>query len=153
MSLWQRVRNLIGGEKRAPATPSTTPRVPLQDDEPEIIVPEITVEQLQAQLSDPLSGSSETNAPLVIDVREPYEWRLARMAAARHIPMNDVPAHVATLPRDRPLVVMCAHGSRSYSVAAWLIEQGFHASSLAGGITRWASRGGAVEQGDPNKTQ
>lgn len=144
MSLWQRVRNLIGGEKSAPPSSPTPPRVPIQNDEAEIVVPEITVEQLQAALA-------ETNAPLVIDVREPYEWRLVRMAAARHIPMNEVPTQVASIPRDRPVVVMCAHGSRSYSVAAWLIKQGFNASSLAGGITQWASRGGVVEQGDPNK--
>lgn len=149
MSLWQRVRNFIGGEKSAPPARATPPSVPIQDDEPEIVVPEITVEELQAQLAGSGSDAPETNAPLVIDVREPYEWRLVRLAAARHIPMNEIPAQIATIPRDRPLVVMCAHGSRSYSVAAWLIEQGFNAASLAGGITQWASRGGAVEQGAP----
>jgi rhodanese-related sulfurtransferase len=137
MSLWQRVRNLLGGEKKTSPPP---PPVPMHEDEPEIVVPEITVDQLRAALT-------ESEPPLVIDVREPYEWRLVRLAAARHIPMNDVPAHLDTLPHNRPVVVMCAHGSRSYSVAAWLIEQGIQASSLAGGITQWASRGGPVEQG------
>jgi rhodanese-related sulfurtransferase len=137
MSLWQRVRNLLGGEKSAPTTP---PRPPMPEEEPEIVVPEITVEELATALSQPQS-------PLVLDVREPYEWRLVRIADARHVPMNDVPAQLDTLPRDRAIVVMCAHGSRSYSVAAWLIEQGLNASSLQGGITQWASRGGAVEQG------
>jgi rhodanese-related sulfurtransferase len=137
MNLWKRVQNFFGGEKSTPPPP---PHLPIEDDEPEIVVPEITVEQLQTALSDSLP-------PLVIDVREPYEWRLVRMTAARHIPMNEIPAHLDSLPRDRPVIVMCAHGSRSYSVAAWLIEQGVDASSLAGGITQWASRGGAVEQG------
>lgn len=141
MGLWNRVRSLLG-EKNSPPPP---PRVPMQvEEEPEIVVPEVTVEELQSALA-------QAEPPLVLDVREPHEWRLVRMADAHHLPMNDVPAQVETLPRDRSLVVMCAHGSRSYSVAAWLIEQGFKASSLQGGITQWASRGGPVEQGTPNK--
>ncbi|MCC6457135.1 MAG: rhodanese-like domain-containing protein [Caldilineaceae bacterium] len=141
MKLWQRVRTLLGAEKSAPLPP---PHLSMQDamhnDEPEIVVPEITVEELQAALAQP-------EPPLVLDVREPHEWRLVRLVAARHLPMNDVPAQLDTLPRDRAVVVMCAHGSRSYDVAAWLIEQGIEASSLAGGVTEWARRGGPVAQG------
>jgi rhodanese-related sulfurtransferase len=137
VNLWQRVQGMLGGKK---STPSPRPSLPIQDDEPEIVVPEITVEELRNALAQP-------EPPLVLDVREPYEWRLVRMAAARHLPMNDVPAQLETLPRDRAVVVLCAHGSRSYSVAAWLIEQGINASSLDGGITDWARCGGAIEQG------
>jgi rhodanese-related sulfurtransferase len=140
MNIWKRVRSLVSGKESVLPVRQAPKFSPTQDDEPEIVVPEISVEELQAAL-----GAAE--APLVIDVREPYEWRLVRMTAARHIPMSDVPAQLDSLPRDRAVVVMCAHGSRSYSVAAWLIEQGIHASSLAGGITQWASRGGEVEQG------
>ena len=104
------------------------------------MVPEITVEELRVALA-------QEEPPLLLDVRELHEWRLVRMAAALHLPMNDVPAQFDSLPHDREVVVICAHGSRSYSVAAWLIEQGVKASSLQGGITQWASRGGAVEQG------
>ena len=144
MSLWKSIRNLFGGgHKKAPSLPRA-PLNPVQDDEPEIVVPEITVEELQAALD---AVTTEADAPLVIDVREPYEWRLARLTFGRHVPMNEVPAHLDSLPKDRPVVVVCAHGSRSYSVAAWLIEQGIPASSLAGGITQWAQKGGRVEQG------
>ncbi len=135
MSLWQRMRSLFG-QKSAPPSPS----IDLPGDEPEIVVPEVTVEELREALA-------QAEPPLVLDVRELHEWRLVRMAAARHLPMNDVPAHLESLPRERQVVVMCAHGSRSYSVAAWLIEQGVNASSLQGGITQWARRGGAIEQG------
>jgi rhodanese-related sulfurtransferase len=142
MNLWKRVQKLIGGK---PNAPMPRPRLPIVDDEPEISVPEISVEELQAELASP-------QPPLVIDVREPYEWRLVRMAEARHIPMNEVPNQLESIPRDRGVVVMCSHGSRSYSVAAWLIEQGVQASSLAGGITQWAARGGPVEQGGSEHT-
>ncbi len=137
MGFWKRVQGIFGGtQKNAPSPPPPA----MGEDEPEIVVPEISVEQLQAALK-------EADPPLVIDVREPYEWRLVRMSSAHHIPMNEIPSHLESIPRDHPVVVMCAHGSRSYSVAAWLLEHGVDASSLAGGITQWASRGGEVEQG------
>ena len=141
MNLWKRVRTIFGSAPRA-ATPRVVSPPMMAEEEPEIAVPEITAVQLQAALQ----GSEP---PLVIDVREPYEWRLVRMEGARHVPMNDIPAQHDTLPRDRAVVVICAHGNRSYCVAAWLIEQGIDASSLAGGITQWARQGGMVEQGAP----
>jgi rhodanese-related sulfurtransferase len=136
MGWMDKLRNVFGG---APAPPPKV-RVPLPDPEPEPVVPELTPEALRAALA----GDA---APLVLDVREPYEWRQVRMPGARHIPMNDVPSQVGELPKDRPIVVLCAHGSRSYGVAAWLLEQGFQAANLSGGITRWAKSGGDVEQG------
>lgn len=136
MNLWKKVRTLVQGEQR-PASPRPPIRV---EEEPEIVVPEISATELQVLLS-------QHDAPLLIDVREAYEWRLVRIPFARHIPMNEVPDQVESLPRDRSIVVLCAHGSRSYGVAGWLIEQGIAASSLAGGITQWAHQGGAVEQG------
>ena len=147
MNLWKRVRSIWGGEAKS-APPRRVPPVSMMpvsmmaEEAPEIVVPELSSAQLQAVLL-------EDEPPLVIDIREPYEWRLVRMPGARHLPMNDVPAQLETLPRDRAVVVLCAHGSRSYSVAAWLIEQGIEASSLAGGISQWASQGGVVEQGAP----
>ena len=48
----------------------------------------------------------------LLDVREPAELALATVAGTLHIPMRDVPARLAELPSDRPLVVMC-HGGRA----------------------------------------
>ena len=141
MSLWQRLQQVLSGKSRE-GSPHPAPPPSHVEDEPEVLVPEITVDELAAALTS-------STPPMMIDIREPYEWRLVRMPMARHIPMNAVPAHLDTLPRDQPIVVICAHGSRSYSVAAWLIEQGFAASSLAGGITQWAQQAGEVEQGAP----
>ncbi len=143
MGLWNFISNLLKKKNDPPRVPQPPVAV---EEEPEIMVPEVTVEELQSALA-------QVEPPLVIDVREPHEWRLVRMTHARHLPMNDLPAQVETLPRDRSLVILCAHGSRSYGVAAWLIEQGFEASSLQGGITQWASRGGIVEQGAPSQAK
>ena len=112
----------------------------------------VNLSDLAAKGAEPLSillgyALGEDDAPLVIDIREPYEWRLVRMPGARHLPMNDVPAQVDTLPRDRAVVVLCAHGSRSYSVAAWLIEQGITAQGITIEDDVWIGAGAIVTDG------
>lgn len=114
------------------------PLPPEADEEP--VVPEVTAEALRARLE---SGE----APLLLDIREMYEWRQVHFPAdrgwiVRHIPMSLLPDSIGDLPRSQELVVICAHGSRSYDVAHYLNEQGFEAFSLRGGITRWAAAGG-----------
>ena len=150
MGIWKGIRRLLGQESARPVVPArpVAPPPRMEDDKPEPIVPEMTVADLKQVLANEY-------APLVLDIREPYEWRQVRMPFAYHIPMNDVPDHVDEVRREAesraqlpiPVVVVCAHGSRSYSVAAWLNEQGIAAASLDGGITQWSVQGGEVEQG------
>lgn len=75
---------------------------------------------------------------VLLDVREPSELALARVEGALHVPMRDLPARLAEVPRDRPVLVMCHHGARSQAVADWLRPQGFDALNVAGGIAAWA---------------
>lgn len=136
----QQLRQRIWGKPQTPVR-SLPPPAPEPEELP---VPELTVAELQMQLiSD--------QPPLLLDIREPYEWRQVHLPAALHIPMNDVPPRLAELPLATPIVVICAHGSRSYDVAGYLIEQGYTAYSLAGGITQWARAGGEISQGVSKK--
>ncbi len=82
----------------------------------------------------------QPNSPLLLDVREPWEYQTASVANSILIPMGDVPSRAhAELDPDAPIVVMCHHGARSLNVALWLREQGFtQAQSLAGGIDAWS---------------
>ena len=74
-----------------------------------------------------------------VDVREPEEFALARIEGARLIPMRSVPAALAELDDDRPVIVFCHHGVRSLNVANWLREHGIEqAWSMAGGIDLWS---------------
>lgn len=75
---------------------------------------------------------------LLLDVREPFELARAQVEGALHIPMREVPARLAELPKDRPILVMCHHGGRSQSVADWLLPRGFQVSNVAGGINAWS---------------
>lgn len=75
---------------------------------------------------------------VLLDIREPWEASLARIGDAQLLPMNDLPAALETLDRDRELVLYCHHGVRSSMASQWLRVQGFRARSLAGGIDRWS---------------
>lgn len=75
----------------------------------------------------------------LIDVREPWEADICRVAGSELIPMRQVPEQLTTLPRDRHLLVMCHHGSRSRNVTDFLRAHGFTAvSNISGGIAAWA---------------
>ena len=80
---------------------------------------------------------------MLIDVREPGEFQIARIAGAELIPMRTVPAELSRLDAqadESSLVVYCHHGVRSLNVVHWLREQGVEAcQSMAGGIERWST--------------
>ncbi len=77
--------------------------------------------------------------PLVLDVREEWELQLARIPDVVHVPMNQVPARVAELPREAETIVMCHAGGRSLRVAHFLADQGFtNVANLTGGISAWS---------------
>jgi adenylyltransferase/sulfurtransferase len=78
------------------------------------------------------------DAPLLLDVREPHEWAIARLPGARLVPLNSLPDVLDTLDRSGEMVVYCHHGLRSAAAVDWLREQGFdRARNLVGGIDRW----------------
>ncbi len=95
--------------------------------------PEITVEAFSERRKQP-------DAPLLLDVREPWEFQTASISGLLLMPMGDVPSRAhAELDPDQPVVVLCHHGARSLNVTMWLRNQGFeHAQSLAGGIDAWS---------------
>jgi len=94
---------------------------------------EITVDQLKQQLTS-------EHPPLLLDVREPWEFQTAQIPGSTLIPMSEVPARAFNeLDEEQPIAVLCHHGSRSLSVANWLRQQGFaNAQSVSGGIDEWS---------------
>jgi rhodanese-related sulfurtransferase len=79
------------------------------------------------------------DAPLLLDVREPWELRLAAVTGVLNIPMAQIPDRLDELVQDRKIVVMCHTGARSYQVAAFLNQNGFGSvMNLAGGIAAWS---------------
>ena len=76
--------------------------------------------------------------PLLIDVREPVEARIAQIAGSMLIPMGSLPQRLQEIPTDRAVALYCHSGVRSAYAAEGLLRQGYDALSLAGGIDRWA---------------
>ena len=75
----------------------------------------------------------------VIDVREPFEWRIARVDGARLVPLRTLRSVLPTLDPNREIVVLCHHGMRSASAAGMLRDEGFsRVLNLSGGIDRWS---------------
>jgi rhodanese-related sulfurtransferase len=94
---------------------------------------EISVDQLKALLASP-------NPPLLLDVREQWEYDTAHIAGSTLIPMGEIPGRAHTeLDDEQHIAVLCHHGARSLSVTSWLRNQGFDkAQSVAGGIDHWS---------------
>jgi rhodanese-related sulfurtransferase len=87
-----------------------------------------------------LRSAAGVEAPVLLDVREPWEFQMASLPGSLLMPMGDVTSRAhAELDPDAHIVVLCHHGQRSLSVAMWLRGQGFErAQSLAGGIDAWS---------------
>jgi adenylyltransferase/sulfurtransferase len=96
-------------------------------------VQQISPRELEARLAtDP--------PPLILDVREPYEWEIGNLAprGACLIPMGEIRSRIEEIPRDRAVVVFCHVGVRSAHVAAILVDEGFSdVANLAGGYVAW----------------
>jgi rhodanese-related sulfurtransferase len=96
------------------------------------MIREITVTELKAR-------RDRGENPVVLDVREDWELQLARLPDVVHVPMNQLPARLSELDRERETIVMCHAGGRSLRVAHFLANQGFtNVANLAGGIAAWS---------------
>ena len=92
-----------------------------------------------------MSGAAGVPRPLLLDVREAWEFALAAIRIeglqTLPMPMNTVPERLAELDRAQPVVCICHHGARSAQVVAFLERQGFDAVyNLAGGVDAWSQQ-------------
>jgi rhodanese-related sulfurtransferase len=92
-----------------------------------------------AQLAAWLADAARPK-PLLLDVREPWEFQTCAIAGSTHIPMGEVPARAsAEIDAQREVVVICHHGGRSMQVAMFLERNGYaNVHNLSGGVDSWA---------------
>jgi molybdopterin/thiamine biosynthesis adenylyltransferase/rhodanese-related sulfurtransferase len=83
-----------------------------------------------------LTGSG---GPLVVDVREPWEWEIAHIEGSRLVPLGELPDRLRELDPRAEIVTVCHKGKRSLMAQQLLQGAGFQARSLAGGIDAWAA--------------
>ena len=94
-------------------------------------------EQVQALVA-------EGHAPLLLDVREPWELERASIKPAlcdfKAMPMASIPLRLSELDAHTPIAVMCHHGARSMQVAHFLSRNGFsNVANITGGIAAWSN--------------
>ena len=122
---------LCGGHPRihAVANPQTTANPACTTAGPDLNA--VTTTELRGLLAQGFDG-------LLIDVREPFEHAMAHIPGARLIPLATLPEALATLPRDRDILVICKVGIRSARAVDLLTRNGFpRARNVEGGMDAW----------------
>jgi len=77
--------------------------------------------------------------PLLIDVRDPWEYEQAHIEGALLLPLDELYAKAPDLPHERELIVYCHHGTRSAAAAQLLMKYNYaNVKNLLDGIHRWA---------------
>ena len=77
--------------------------------------------------------------PLLLDVREPWEYQVCHLPNSQLVPMRHIPTALDQLEPGRETVVICHHGIRSAAVARFLEQAGFtNVINLDGGVAAWA---------------
>ena len=75
--------------------------------------------------------------PLVLDVRQPDEYRQGHIAGSKLIPLNELHRRMKELPQGREIVCVCASGSRSASAAKTLAKEGYTVFDMQDGMLAW----------------
>lgn len=96
-------------------------------------MPEISVEDLKAKLD-------KKEKFVLLDVREPHEYEIAKIAGSKLIPLGELPKRFEELDKSAKLIVHCKMGGRSARAVQFLRDKGYDATNVAGGISAWAER-------------
>lgn len=81
----------------------------------------------------------------VLDVRTQEEWDEYHAPNTTLIPLDELEARLSELPADQDIVVVCRSGNRSQQARDILLNAGFSATSMAGGLKEWYAKGYPVE--------
>jgi rhodanese-related sulfurtransferase len=100
--------------------------------------PSVTIEEAIARVS---SGQR------IVDVREQEEWDAVHSPDAQLLPMSELQGRLDELPQGEEFLVICHAGGRSARVTATLVDAGYDAVNVEGGMSAWEAVGGAVAAG------
>ncbi len=82
----------------------------------------------------PLSHWREAMNEFLLDVREPMELAVESVPNAVNIPLGQIRTRLDELPRDREIHVICRSGQRAYYATRILLQHGFNAKTISGGM-------------------
>jgi len=81
----------------------------------------------------------------VVDVRTQEEWDEYHAPNTTLIPLDELPNRLSEIPKDKEILVVCRSGNRSQQGRDILLQAGFNATSMAGGLKEWYAKGFPVE--------
>ena len=90
---------------------------------------------------DVMEANEQLDEMFVLDVREQVEWDAGHIEQAVHIPMGQLNARIAEIPKDQEIVAVCRSGNRSQAVTDALNRAGYTAHNLDGGMHAWQQAG------------
>lgn len=86
---------------------------------------------------DPVDADARLADLHLLDVRELDEWQAGHIAGSQHIPLGQLRDRLAEIPKDKTILAVCRHGSRSEAAARGLRTLGYTVENLEGGVTAW----------------
>ncbi len=96
-------------------------------------IPSTTPADVAARMAD--------RSVVVIDVRQPAEWRRGHIKGAHNLPLPQLAARLHGIPVDKCVVTVCATGHRSAAAARAFLRAGYRVENLAGGVHAWSRAG------------
>lgn len=103
-------------------------------------VPSVTITECTDKIS-------QKPAPILLDVRSTEEYRNGHISGATSIPLDRLPTRMNKLSKSREIICICRSGSRSKRATKQLIDAGYQAINLKGGMKAWSKAGNRVKAG------
>jgi rhodanese-related sulfurtransferase len=88
----------------------------------------------------PLAQWDDIDGAFLLDVRQPVELVVESVPGAVNIPLGQLRARLGELPRDREIRVICRSAQRAYYATRILLQNGFKARNISGGMLARAMR-------------
>jgi rhodanese-related sulfurtransferase len=80
-----------------------------------------------------------------LDVRTQEEWDEYHVPNTTLIPLDQLPNRLSEVPKDKEIVVICRSGNRSQQGRDILLNAGYTATSVTGGVKEWYAKGYDIE--------
>lgn len=94
-----------------------------------------------AQITADEAHKRQEAGAVIVDVREPDEWRQGHIPGAVHIPLGQLGMHAGRFDRSQELIMVCRSGNRSAAAVGALTQAGYEqVSNLQGGMIAWNFR-------------
>jgi sulfur-carrier protein adenylyltransferase/sulfurtransferase len=102
---------------------------------------ETSVDEGEIEVTEVKAKLDRGDQFVLIDVREPHEYKICNIPAAKLIPLGEVPRRLHELDKDADIVIHCKSGMRSAKACGILKQAGFqHVRNMKGGILAWSDK-------------